>query len=192
MGQYYKPTLKPKGGRVWKCFNPWDFNNGVKLMEHSYIGNAVTNYVKNLILRTPMRLVWAGDYADDEKGKDTNLYCLFEAKEPKDKSVPQESIESMRYLVNHKKKLYVDYSKVEKDEYGYRIDPMPLLCAEGNGRGGGDYHGSAMNLIGSWARDLISVESEIPNGYTELVPSFREGEESDIIATQRLKGSQSV
>lgn len=192
MGQYYKPTLKPKGGRVWKCFNPWDFNNGVKLMEHSYIGNAVTNYVKNLILRTPMRLVWAGDYADDEKGKDKNLYFLFEAKEPKDKSVPQESIESMRYLVNHKKKLYVDYSKVEKDEYGYRIDPMPLLCAEGNGRGGGDYHGSAMNLIGSWARDLISVESEIPNGYTELVPSFREGEESDIIATQRLKGSQSV
>lgn len=192
MGQYYKPMLKPKGGRVWKCFNPWDFNNGAKLMEHSYIGNAVTNYVKNLILRTPMRLVWAGDYADDEKGKDTNLYCLFEAKEPKDKSVPQESIESMRYLVNHKKKLYVDYSKVEKDEYGYRIDPMPLLCAEGNGRGGGDYHGSAMNLIGSWARDLISVESEIPNGYTELVPSFREGEESDIIATQRLKGSQSV
>jgi hypothetical protein len=86
----------------------------------------------------------------------------------------------------------VDYSKVEKDEYGYRIDPMPLLCAEGNGRGGGDYHGSAMKLIGSWARDLISVESEIPNGYTELVPSFREGEESDIIATQRLKGSQSV
>ena len=192
MGQYYKPTLKPKGGRVWKCFNPWDFNNGGKLMEHSYIGNAVTNYVKNLILRTPMRLVWAGDYADDEKGKDRNLYCLFEAKEPKDKSVPQESIESMRYLVNHKKKLYVDYSKVEKDEYGYRIDPMPLLCAEGNGRGGGDYQGSAMNLIGSWARDLISVESEIPNGYTELVPSFREGEESDIIATQRLKGSQSV
>ena len=192
MGQYYKPTLKPKCGRVWKCFNPWDFNNGVKLMEHSYIGNAVTNYVKNLILRTPMRLVWAGDYADDEKGKDKNLYFLFEAKEPKDKSVPQESIESMRYLVNHKKKLYVDYSKVEKDEYGYRIDPMPLLCAEGNGRGGGDYQGSAMNLIGSWARDLISVESEIPNGYTELVPSFREGEESDIIATQRLKGSQSV
>lgn len=192
MGQYYKPMLKPKGGRVWKCFNPWDFNNGVKLMEHSYIGNAVTNYVKNLILRTPMRLVWAGDYADDEKGKDTNLYFLFEAKEPKDKSVPQESIESMRYLVNHKKKLYVDYSKVEKDEYGYRIDPMPLLCAEGNGRGYGDYQGSAMSLIGSWARDLISVESEIPNGYTELVPSFREGEESDIIATQRLKGSQSV
>ena len=102
MGQYYKPTLKPKCGRVWKCFNPWDFNNGVKLMEHSYIGNAVTNYVKNLILRTPMRLVWAGDYADDEKGKDKNLYFLFEAKEPKDKSVPQESIESMRYLVNHK------------------------------------------------------------------------------------------
>ena len=192
MGQYYKPMLKPKGSEVWNCFSPWDFDNGAKLMEHSYIGNSLTNYVKNLILHTPMCLVWAGDYADEEKGKDTNLYCLFEATNPKDQSVPQESIESMCYLVNHKKKLYVDYSKVEKDEYGYRIDPMPLLCAEGNGRGGGDYHGSAMNLIGSWARDLISVESEIPNGYTELVPSFREGEESDIIATQRLKGSQSV
>lgn len=176
MGQYYKQMLKPKFGKVWKCFEPWDFNNGAKLMEHSYIGNSLTNYVKNLILHTPMRLVWAGDYADDEKGKDANLYFLFEATTPKDQSVPQESIERMRYLVNHKKKLYVDYSKVEQDTYGYRIDPMPLLCAEGNGRGGGDYHGSAMNLIGSWARDMISVESEIPNGYTELVPSFREGE----------------
>ncbi len=192
MGQYYKTMLKPKGSKVWNCFSPWDFDNGAKLMEHSYIGNSLTNYVKNLILHTPMHLVWAGDYADEEKGKDANLYYLIEATNPKDKSVPQESIDSMRYLVNHKKKLYVDYSKVEEDEYDYRIDPMPLLCAEGNGRGGGDYYGSAMNLIGSWARDLISVESEIPNGYTELVPSFREGEESDIIATQRLKGFQNV
>ena len=174
MGQYYKPMLKPKGSKVWKCFKPWDFDNGAKLMEHSYIGNSLTDYVKNLILRTPMCVVWAGDYADDEKGKDTNLYCLFEATNPKDKSVPQESIDSMHYLVNHKKKLYVDYSKIEQDEYGYRIDPLPLLTAEGNGRGGGDYRGTNEKLVGSWARDLISVESEIPNGYTELVPSFRE------------------
>lgn len=174
MGQYYKPMIKRKGSKVWKCFKARDFDNGAKLMEHSYIGNSLTNYVKNLILRTPMCVVWAGDYADDEKGEDANLYFIFEATNPKDKSVPQESIDSMRYLVNHKKKLYVDYSKIEQDEYGYRIDPLPLLTAEGNGRGGGDYRGANDKLVGSWARDLISVESEMPNGYTELVPSFRE------------------
>ena len=32
MGQCYKPMLKPKGGRVWKCFNPWDFNNGMEFI----------------------------------------------------------------------------------------------------------------------------------------------------------------
>jgi hypothetical protein len=49
---------------------------------------------------------------------------------------------------------------------------LPLLTAEGNGRGGGDYRGENENLIGSWARDIISVEMEIPDGYDELVCEF--------------------
>ena len=54
------------------------------------------------------------------------------------------------------------------------IHPLPLLTAEGNGRGGGDYYGSDMELVGTWARDVISVERQVPEGYSELVCNFTE------------------
>lgn len=179
MGQYYKPTLKQKGAKNWQSYRPLDFDNGAKLMEHSYIGNSFVSYIKKLILRKKMQVVWAGDYADGEKGKmnlygdERNLYDLSNTENPKDKSVSQEELAEMLYVVNHTKRQFVDYSKVEEDTYGFRIDPLPLLTAEGNGRGCGDYHGSNMRIIGSWARDFISVESFVPNGYTEIVPDFR-------------------
>ena len=47
-----------------------------------------------------------------------------------------------------------------------------LLTAEGNGRGGGDYNGPDLELVGTWARDVISVEGLVPEGYTELVCKF--------------------
>jgi len=37
-----------------------------------------------------------------------------------------------------------------------------------NGRGGGDFRGES-DLVGSWARDLISVSKELPTGYKELI-----------------------
>lgn len=193
MGQYYKPCLKTKGAKNWQSYRSWDFDNGAKLMEHSYIGNSFVSYIKKLILSTPTQVVWAGDYADKEcESADGNLYDLTDEVNPKRKKVGKPTLAKMRYLVNHTKKLYVDYSKVEKDTWGYRIDPLPLLTAEGNGRGGGDYEGRNMRLIGSWARDIISVEREIPIGYAELIPNFKEGSEEDIIATERLQGSQSA
>jgi len=42
-----------------------------------------------------------------------------------------------------------------------------------NGRGGGDFRGSN-NYVGTWARDVISVESKKPQGFTEIKPNFAE------------------
>lgn len=41
---------------------------------------------------------------------------------------------------------------------GWTVHPLPLLTAEGNGRGGGDYHeqNPDIELVGTWARDSIS------------------------------------
>lgn len=55
-------------------------------------------------------------------------------------------------LVNHTKNLFVDTRKHAE------IHPLPLLTCEGNGRGGGDYSGPHMEYVGSWARDILSVE----------------------------------
>ena len=86
MGQYYKPVNVDKMEYLYSH----DFDNGLKLMEHSYIGNSFVEAVERLL--SPggswhrCHLVWAGDYMDtglflpegtpevDEEGYDINLY----------------------------------------------------------------------------------------------------------------------
>ena len=58
-------------------------------------------------------------------------------------------------------------------ENKYALHPLALLTAEGNGRGGGDYEGTNMELIGSWSRDFISVSPNKPtDDFVEIVPNF--------------------
>src|SRR5208283_4997626 len=96
MGQYYKPINIDKKQFVYSH----DYGNGLKLMEHSYIGNEFVAIVENLIKKNVAkdgtvltgdwygdRIVWAGDYADseplngltkDKNGKDLpNLYQII-------------------------------------------------------------------------------------------------------------------
>ena len=76
-----------------------------------------------------------------------------------------------RYVVNHDTQQFVDKRNIPeiKDWEGARIHPLPLLTCEGNNRGGGDFRGDEKGLVGAWARNLISIESKKPKGYTELV-----------------------
>ena len=57
---------------------------------------------------------------------------------------------------------------------GWQIHPLPLLTAEGNGRGGGDYHGTNMEMVGAWARCRLGLVKEVPEGFTEITPNFIE------------------
>jgi hypothetical protein len=194
MGQYYIAVIlgeKSEGDpptefvRTW--VNPPAYGNGSKLMEHSYVGNPYVGAVE--LLLSPKghfwksRLVWAGDYADPEvhvsypDGKlvAKTLYELAqEEHEAKEMSPMPHNMEKYYFLVNHTKKQYVDKRKATADGNGLRIHPLPLLTAEGNGRGGGDYRGAQEVLVGSWARDVISVERAALAGYTELVCEFAE------------------
>lgn len=175
MGQYYKPIiLKDDTNEVEGWLYSHDFDNGLKLMEHSWMKNNFVRAVESLLLKTPKRIVWAGDYADEEDtGK--SLYCSCEdstninrSNISDDVSV-DEWININRYIVNHTKKEYVDKLEVPGGDDGWRVHPLPLLTCEGNGRGGGDYRGES-ELIGCWARDLISVESNLEEfkDYKEL------------------------
>lgn len=177
MGQYYKPVaLTERGNPILGWCYPRDYNNGLKLMEHSWIGNNFVSSVESLLIlggawyKKP--IVWAGDYAEDENKTTKNLYSLCEDK-LKVNPAEQINIATYPYIVNHTKRLYVDKGKVPGGGHGwedYHIHPLPLLTAEGNGQGGGDFfNADPKGLIGSWARNSISVESTIPEGYTELV-----------------------
>jgi hypothetical protein len=115
--------------------------------------------------------VWAGDYADEEpdlkiikEGEecDANLYSLCNDENEIKPKVSK--TDTYPYILNHTKKLFVDKNKVPeiKDWEGAKIHPLPLLTCEGNGRGGGDFRGDEKGIVGSWARDVISVEKTNP------------------------------
>ena len=103
-----------------------------------------------------------------------------------------------RFAINHDKKEYVDLGKLPESDIPKQdhlaaggadagskgeeptdtmmIDALALLTASGNGRGGGDYHGTSMNLVGRWAYDRIEVYKNNKDldeqGYREIRPGF--------------------
>lgn len=194
MGQYYYPVnlddkeylyshdIREKfKGRDGK---EYEVGIGLKLMEHSYIGNKLMNAVERLLIPGGQwhkkKLIWAGDYADHEpgydktsEGYDVNIHTIVSEEGTKLKPKTRKVLPSFKYLTNHSKKVVIDLLSVEPDEDGYRIHPLPLLVAEGNGRGGGDFHGDD-SRIGLWARDVISLEEEIPDGYELVDGQFNE------------------
>ena len=159
MGQYFLTVIlaeKSDKEYIRTYLDASMYDNGVKLTEHSYINNNFMKIVENLIGPNGMfyksRLVWAGDYAINEPNSTSNLHAMCKAKSP---FVSNESNVSYTYIVNHTKKVYV------KKNNGFH--PLPLLTAEGNGCGGGDYAGPNMEMVGTWARDVISMENEVPD-----------------------------
>lgn len=180
MGQYYRAICLDR----FENLTPHSYDSGAKLMEHSYLGNNFVGAVMKLLMKDgswyKTRMAWCGDYSGDDLGelKIYDLACsdtpLFKEINPTD--VPKN--EKKLILVNHSKKEYVKINKVKKDGDNWKINPLCLLTAYGNGRGGGDYSGSSMNLIGTWAFDIISVEENIKElkDYEELIPEFKEGE----------------
>ena len=139
--------------------------NGMKLTEHSYIGNNFMKIVENLIGPSGMfhksRIVWAGDYADAEPNSHSNLNGMCRTNTP---FVYNEPVVCYTYIVNHTKKVYVKKNNemyiVASEKLVFH--PLALLTAEGNGRGGGDYNGPNKEMVGTWARDVISMENEAP------------------------------
>lgn len=210
MGQYYKPvflkTTKPKSENDIKGWfyshnhkSKWTREDGtsfvsgegLKLMEHSYIGNNLVSHVERHLVKEPQNLVWAGDYADVEphaefrveveEGKfetgASNIYGICEdAKEIKPQGRLRPLAKRYRYLVNLNKQEFVDKTKCPEIEgwEGNYIHPLPLLTCEGNNRGGGDFR-AENDYIGTWARDVITVATSKPEShFKEIVPNFVE------------------
>ncbi len=212
MGQYYKPVNLEKKQFLYSH----DYGNGLKLMEHSWLGNLFVDAIERLLIlggawyKTP--IVWAGDYAESEKDKakkakgyNLNTLCylkeydetkklyiqelknhakkrnrklylqekqLFDKIEP---LVAKKKLSGYHFIVNHTKNEFIDKRKGLKDSSGWQIHPLPLMTCEGNGGGGGDFYGKDnLNLIGSWARNIISIEKKAPKGYKEIIFDLKE------------------
>ena len=168
MGQYYNGVILKENKKSVEAFvKSYDFDSGAKLMEHSWIENPYVKAFETLIHNNPKRVVWSGDYADECKGLKTNIWSRCKEGVKVKPEYGLSVLDSM-FVINHTKKEYVSKLNIKSID-GWRIHPLPLLTCEGNGRGGGDFRcEDKNNLVGSWARDLISVSDVKPTEYKEI------------------------
>jgi len=167
MGQYFYAVSVEKKEHVYSH----DFDNGLKLMEHSYIGNRFMKAVEGLISKGGRwrgdKIVWAGDYADAEPNSEHNLHTICDKK-----ITPNIPTKTERYLVNLDTKEFVDMKKIPvfetTDNWEWRLHPLSLLTCEGNGRGGGDFRGDS-KLVGKWARNRVVIQKTKPVNKLELI-----------------------
>ncbi len=213
MGQYYMPTLISEDGTVRTLYSH-AYDNGLKLMEHSYIENNFVNAVLTLLWESPCRLAWIGDYSDEQYGDPyeaklphEDFMQYYEAawgdkrKEVQIKPEPRNilTMESTdTYLVNHTRRCYIhigeyiaanqwtksgEWINGRYDPHAaskWCINPLPLLTACGNNRGGGDYYNGhpCFDDVGTWAFDLIEVTDKCPEGYEKV--NFRFSEQENV------------
>lgn len=184
MGQYYKAAVLKEDYKsnnpVIESITSWDYGCGAKLMEHSYVGNKFVERAIGLLQDNPgSRFVWAGDYADPATGEtdnenEPNIYTLCEGHNALSSKRSSES-RTPKYIINLDKGKFVRIPR--RDPGFFRIHPLPLLCAAGNDRGGGDYHyGTNFGKVGSWAYDHIALgynKTDI-KGYDEMECEFVE------------------
>lgn len=200
MGQYFHAVLERQGKENYSVFQPIvnDEWQGLKLTEHSWIRNDFMSVIAKKIYKKPTRVIWVGDYSENEelqalnpKFNLDNTYNSKKARGVVSKRINNDILKD-KFLVNHDKKVYIDlnrYSLIAEefnkgiDDYwkGWVLNPISLLTAVGNNRGGGDYYDSeyttCFDSVGTWAYNLISVEDKAPVDYTE---------EKHIIFTERV------
>ena len=199
MGQYYKTLFIDDRQYMYPIDYGWA---GLKLMEHSWVGGSYRNGVIAHLMtkKDGCRLAHLGDYSDgDLKDKSgsvqidddiitsyLSLYDMcwtsgiddrFRMPRISDKEIKEFEWCKTVWVVNEDQHEYIrcDFKTPENE---WRICPLLILLAVGNGSGGGDYHGINMDRVGSWAFDKIKVHFEEPSEMYNLEengPLFKEG-----------------
>lgn len=189
MGQYYrivrlasKKKNYPNKEKVVEYLSSYDYENGAKLMEFSWKNNNFVGALENLINKengawAGSPIIVSGDYADEEpytlNGEKWTIYSLA-----REYGTKLEDIEAKhyRYFINEDKKQFFDVEKCKANNAGWTINPLPLLLADGNGKGGGDYSGVNEKRVGCWKRNIVVTSDNRPdeNEYKEIFINFIE------------------
>jgi hypothetical protein len=168
-------------------------------MEHSYITNRYARSVEFMLANQykGRRFAWVGDYAEEKTttkhpdGIDlyhaANNWMEDNARAYKalrgtipvmcaeyEDFNPYLHIPYYKYLVNYTKKEYCTLPKYNPAKDEYVLNPLPLLTADGNGRGGGDYRIEDAR-VGSWAYDSIGLtnDSNEIKGFKRISGKFK-------------------
>ena len=148
------------------------FNANVYTIANEFIDNVTKRKAKAKGFY-PVKGVWA-DMHFEKLYKDGDIEKAYE-NDFVEKVVTKDNYNNLvtfKYIINFDKKLAVEIPEHKENEW--QVHPLPLLCADGNGRGGGDYHGINENMVGAWAYDRIGLDNELPNGIKLIEIEFKE------------------
>lgn len=185
MGQYYHVILDKGGKRKYyniqtSAFTGGNYEcyHGLKIMEHSWWGNDFMNCIAKELAEGPCRLAWVGDYAEDDECekfgfKHSDVWGDRDKIKFEKPDAPKDfSLDDYKYLLNRTKGVALDLKayKEKSESDGWVINPISLLTAIGNGRGGGDYHECYPNfdIVGMWTFDELELVKELPDGDWEI------------------------
>jgi hypothetical protein len=147
------------------------------------MGNQWSDFAYSALSATqPTRLFHVGDYHDESA-----MYQKFSGGE-----LPAPELKVTEYMsicnIDKNEMFIVDIARGVSDTLGYdlTVDPLLLLTAMGNGRGGGDYHqGRDIERVGSWAGDQLIMTEGLDTirmaAYMQIITPFFTGydQESD-------------
>ena len=176
MGQYYTLiTIDLKRESIHN-YTP---TSGNKLMEFAYYHDYMANLFCSKLYYNPQRVIVLGDYAEQEDFKAPILQGLFDleklATTEEEQPLADPFDYNEEYVINHTTNQYIKLEAPKNSSDFKPFEPL-LLCALGNGKGGGDYFGVNEKLVGSWAGCVIEVVDKPSSleGLEELKVSFDE------------------
>lgn len=182
MGQYYNLLYKDANGKIktnCRKIKGTDYIMA-KLMEHSFLTLSLTDAVSSLLKKGKItQLAWVGDYADDDVEIITNGEAKYNdvwgdnVQSTVFKKLSKKYSYKGKYFVNHTRQEYLSFDEYLKTQKGkWKIYPVSLLTAIGNGRGCGDYYGRDDEMVGRWAWNKVGITKKKPIGYKQIHVEF--------------------
>lgn len=199
MGQYYKACLIREDSDGYghpSYYSTYQTREGAKLTEFSWVRGAFMNGICGMLYKDGLgfsekdefkvpRVAFIGDYWESAKvNEDWRLACALAWHSYGDvmnESIPLSSNMPYAWRNEYAKPVYFvnrdkdEYFAIEPDDYvNGELNPLGILCAVGNGLGGGDYKGTRMDLVGRWAFDHIEAVTEEPTDLYKTSADFTE------------------
>ena len=149
----------------------WKMYLDTRLSVQSWLGNPRCAAVASKLYKNPSVLYWVGEYSRMwTRLYDEECECAFTEEE-------SEFDVTGRFAVNHTKKACFCMSDVQKCDNGKQIFALAYLTAYDKSLDFDEYtirHAPGLELVGTWAGDVISVEDEAPQGYELLHIPFED------------------
>ena len=173
MGAYYEASLeankkhtevyvgKLTEGEYFRV-NTHDIDgNGLKLMEHSYIGNSYVAHILSLIEDNPTNVIWLCDYSEDE----TYNWETVNEVETNKMEIKSRFRGESGFIINHTTNEYISLkayqTEFRKHSKEWATSPLPFLTnSEEGAMGGGDLRTDEPTR-GLWKNHLISYSKSL-------------------------------